>query len=198
MSIGQWTKILTEDGLTKTPSGQYVQCRAEIAAPTSDWENVWRISRLQGLGSESISFNFKLLHKLLISRKGLQRLNPDIASTCQHCSNDLEDDLEHSLIHCSFNNEIGVKTLEIVRRHTTCSQPNALLRLELGEIPEESELPLVSLISVILKLTWDKRLRVIRPTLYDVRCSLEARCQILRESRYQKAADVLNNMSQLF
>ena len=71
MSISQWVRLLTEDGLTMeiTDTRKYKSCKAEDLSPTSDWPLIWKISRLNGLGSELTSFNFKLLHGLRVTRE---------------------------------------------------------------------------------------------------------------------------------
>ena len=108
MKTGQWTKVLTENGLTGVGlDGQLVPCRAEVASPSSDWDNIWRLCRLNGLDSELASFNFKLLHGLLITRKGLVWLNPSLDTNCTLCTDHAEDSLVHSFIECSFDNGMG-------------------------------------------------------------------------------------------
>ena len=69
-----------------------------------------------------------------------------------------------------------------------------MLRLELSGISEEVELPLATFISSILHVVWEKRMKSARISAYDVRCTLEARCQILRESRFLNAATMLHDM----
>ena len=80
MSTGQWVRVLTEQGLTMSVEAghqQFIPCRAETRYPTNDWTVSWRLCRLPGLGSDLISFNFKLLHGLLVTRQRLHQLTPD-------------------------------------------------------------------------------------------------------------------------
>ena len=68
MTTSQWVQVLTEDGLTMVETDQgrdFIPCRAELLFPNMDRELSWRLSRLRGLSSELVSFNFKLLHGLL-------------------------------------------------------------------------------------------------------------------------------------
>ena len=67
----QGTMKVTED-----QSRQFISCKAELASPSTDWETTWRRARLKGLGSELISFLFKVLHKLLTTQERLVRTNP--------------------------------------------------------------------------------------------------------------------------
>ena len=107
MRTGQWTKVLTENGLTGIGmNDQLVPCKAELASPRSDWDTIWRLCRLDGLDSELASFNFKLIHGLLITRKGLLRLNLSTNTISNLCTDQAKDSIVHSLIYCSFNNKV--------------------------------------------------------------------------------------------
>ena len=59
MSISQWTRLLTEDGLTMEGENvkRYIPCRSELSSPTTDWESSWKLSRHPGLGSDLLNFN---------------------------------------------------------------------------------------------------------------------------------------------
>ena len=194
MSIKEWTKALTEDGLTVGLDGNFIPCRAELISPQSDWENIWRLCRLEGIDSVLAPFNFKLLHGLLITKKGLQRLSIESLSSCNLCSQDTEDTLEHSIIDCNFNNGIGATALQIARVFSPDVSPEALLRLEFSDVSEELELSLVTFTSTIFHVIWEKRFCSVKPTLFEVRCQLEARCQILRETRFSTSVDQLSDM----
>ena len=87
MTTGQWVRLLTEDNLTmeRNIPSQYIPCRAELSSPTTDWELSWRLCRLRGLGSDLSSFNFKLLHGLLVTKQRLHQFTPGTPSTCSHC-----------------------------------------------------------------------------------------------------------------
>ena len=85
MSIKQWVKVLTEDNLTMEISEntkEFKLCRVEMLSPHSDWTKIWSLCRLRGLGSELTSFNFKLLHQLLVTRVRQQRMNPTASPQC--------------------------------------------------------------------------------------------------------------------
>ena len=137
MSIKEWTQVLTEENLTMdiTDTRQYRACRAEIASPSTDWALSWKICRLQGLGSDLTSFNFKLLHKLLVTKERLHHLTPASSPLCSHCSNANEDVL-HALIYCDYNQDAGHRVLTTAQQYIPAISGHALLRLELTDLPD--------------------------------------------------------------
>ena len=128
MSINQWTRYLTEEGLTMEGENprRYILCRSELSSPHTDWEQCWRLSRLPGLGSDLSSFNFKLLHQLLVTRQRLHHLNPQTPPTCNLCVTDIEDDLQHAFISCNYNNGVDEALLRIVEEHVPDINPPTL------------------------------------------------------------------------
>ena len=183
MSIKQWVKVLTEDKL----------CRVETLSPHSDWTKIWSLCRLRGLGSELASFNFKLLHQLLVTRVRQQRMNPTASPQCTLCQNSQED-LPHALIHCSFNNEVGVKLLETIKNYTPDISEKALLRLEFGDLQQDQEFEIVFFTSFILKTIWESRMNKSKPSLYETRATLEAKCSILKKTRVHNQSPDLDAM----
>ena len=89
MSTSPWVRILTEDGVTmelgRGQVKQYIPCKAEISFPHNDWEQSWRLCRLKGIGSDLASFNFKLLHGLLVTKERMHHLNPHSSPYCTLC-----------------------------------------------------------------------------------------------------------------
>ena len=197
MSTGQWVQLLTEDGLTMEVMGtarQYIPCRAEITSPTNDWERSWSLCRLSGLGSDLTSFNFKVLHKLLPTKQSPHYLTQATPATCTHCEVGIDEDIEHALIHCNYNCGVGQVLLTAVQHQAPDTTVLSLLHLELTDLPEESVLSLTTFISAFLLAIWERRQSKSRMYLYDIRATLEARCLLLRETRYGKRVSLLKEM----
>ena len=196
MTTSQWVRILTEEGLTMEMVGtrqQFIPCRAETMSPETDWAASWRLCRLAGLSSDLTSFNFKLLHRLLVTRQRLHHLTPAAAPTCSHCGDQVVEDLEHALVNCSYNDGTGQLLLRTVQIHSPQVTASALLRLELN-LQESLELPLTTFISTVLLTVWEKRLSRSRITVFDIRTTLEARCTILRKTRFRSQASLLSDI----
>ena len=170
---------------------RYILCRSELSSPNTDWEQCWRLSRLPGLGSDLSSFNFKLLHQLLVTRQRLHHLNPQTPPTCNLCVTDIEDDLQHAFISCNYNQGVGEALLRVVEEYVPNISPPAVLCLDLPGLPVDLELPIITLISTILSDIWKSRMTRSRMTLYDTRAKLEARCSLLRETRFKDQAPLL-------
>merc|ERR1712030_15134 len=99
LTISQWARILTEDGLTmeqvpNQETRQYIPCSCELLSPDNDW-------RLRGLSSEMTSFNFKLLPRLLPVKDRLHKITPTTPATCTLCSNSQPETVEHALLSCA-------------------------------------------------------------------------------------------------
>ena len=58
-----------------------------------------------------------------------------------------------------------------------------MLRLELTDLSEELQLPMLTFISSMLLIIWEKCLSRSRILLYDIRATLEAKCLLLRKTR---------------
>ena len=119
MSTSKWVRLLTKEGLTMETNviRQYIPCRAELSSPTTDWDLSWRLCRLKGLGSDLSSFNFKLLLGLLTTKQRLHQFTPATAAMCSHCVDQVEEDLQHALIHCNYNDGAGQSLLSVVQAH---------------------------------------------------------------------------------
>ena len=110
MSIKEWYTLLLEDKVLMSPADDVspaalLPVRAEVLHPNTDWTQVWQIARTIGLGSELISFQFKLMHNLLPTQERIDRLglNEDQPRLCLHCSLETEN-LVHSLFDCTKKN----------------------------------------------------------------------------------------------
>ena len=163
---------------------KYIPCKAELFNPRKDWDLSWRLCRLNSLGSDLTSFNFKLLHGLLVTKERLHHLTPASSPTCSHCNDHITEDLQHALLYCPYNDGVGLRLLSAVEHEVPDTTPDSLLRLELKNTPDESELSTILFISTILLEIWDKRLRKSRIKLYETRATLEAKCLLLRETRF--------------
>ena len=187
MTEKMWYNLLLEDNyiMEETDHGQdYIKCRVERASPTVDWEHCWRLARLSGLGPENMTFLFKLLHQILPTQERVARTKPCTRSSCKMpgCHVEVEN-LEHSLIFCQSNDDVGLLLLELLRGITPALQPQSLLRLEFHVEPE-LELPVVFFISTVLNSLWNLRQSGNRVQKYLVRSQMEAKINLLRETRH--------------
>ena len=188
MSEKEWYTLLVESNCTKEVVGEreeFIKCRVERANLDTDWENSWLLARLQGLGPENISFMFKLLHQLLPTKERVARVKPNESPLCraQGCQANMVEDLPHALIFCQANDGVGLKLVECLQGVQPALLPDAVLRLEL-RVEKELELPLVWLLSSMLRIIWNLRQSNTRVRLYLVRSQLEAEINLLRETRY--------------
>ena len=94
--------------------------------------------------------------------------------------------LQHELIDCVFNVGVGHKLLTSVQANSPYCTASQLLRLELGDIPEDKKLPTIILIATILRHLWLKRVASSRVQAYQVRAELEQTINMLRTRHSHK------------
>ena len=158
-------------------------------SPNTDWEIVWRRSRIPGLGAELTSFIFRLLHDLLPTKERQHRILPTTSDLCRLCQDDTLEDLEHSFFLCSFNREYGHGLLQALLPYDSSATPEKILRLDFNIPDEELELPMVWLTAATLQHIWNCRLSGRRTRLYSTRAEVESRVALLRETRHRSSAD---------
>ena len=193
MTQKQWYNLLLEDCCTMEIGDggqrQYIRSRVELATNEVDWEKCWRLARLHGLGPEHTSFLFRLLHQILPTQERLNRAKSVATPLCKApgCSGAEVDNLEHSLVECNANQEVGMKLLDILRQYQPNLSTAAALRLDI-EVDEELELPLVWLTAATLVSIWDQKKDRTRVQPHLTRSQLEAKVNLLRETRLSRMA----------
>ena len=68
-----WSMEEEEEEVGDTNHRSVAKCRVERLHPSVDWQHVWRLARLPGLGPENCSFLFKLIHQLLPTQERIAR-----------------------------------------------------------------------------------------------------------------------------
>ena len=123
------------------------------------------------------------------------RTRPGSSVNCKskRCQN-VVDSLEHALVDCQSNDGVGIILLNFIRRFMPGLQTESMLRLEI-HADEDLELPFVFLISTVLSCVWNLRVSGSRVQKYLVRSQLEAKINLLRETRYFPAADKLEEFT---
>ena len=188
MTTSQWTRVLTEDGLTmeQVPNQetmQYRPCNSEMASPHNDWQLSWKMCRMRGLNSEMISFNFKLLHRLLPVRDRLHQITPATSPTCTLCTDSCPETLQHALLSCTYNGGTGQVLLCTLQRFFPALTPEKILLLQFPDATEVQEMSSAFLTAALLLEVWNKRTKKTRISLFDIRSTLEAKVSLLRETR---------------
>ena len=199
LTEGQWYKLLIENYVTmeETETGEVrlKGCRVELLRPEIDWENGWRLARLQGLGTELSSFMFKLMHQILPTQERVSRTNPATSNLCKqpNCSTASVEDLPHALVHCSSNNGVGLKVVQAARRLIPGVTVEDLLQLNFG-VEEDKELGIVWWLAAGLMAIWNLRTARKRVEQYLIRAQLEAKINLLRETRFADAVEILDTL----
>ena len=125
----------------------------------------------------------------------MARTKPNSNRNCksQGCQRQVES-LEHALLSCQANQRVGTKLLEVVQGFAPRIDVQALLRLEL-HVDEDLELPLVWLIATIFNAMWKLRESKNKVEPYLVRAELEAKINLLRNTRFKTIVDRLDEFA---
>ena len=110
-----------------------------------------------------------------------------------HCTEN--GTLLHELITCGSNDEVGYKPVQCLQHHVPGLEAEAILRLEHGDISQETSLPVTLLTAITLNHIWKERESGNRIRGYKVRAELEQSINLLRTSRLYSAATILVAMT---
>ena len=86
---------------------------------------------------------------------------------------------------------VGHRVLRCLESVVPSIEVEAVLRLELG-VEEDLELPVVWMISTVFSAIWKLRADKSRVQLYEIRAQLEAKVNLLRETRFTTSATILD------
>ena len=199
MTTGQWTRLLTEYNLTmeqipNQQSLQFIPCRTERSNPQQDWQLTWRLSRLKGLNSEMMTFNFKLLHGLLPVKGRINEMTPSSPAECNLCSLSCEESLYHAFVSCTFNHEVFHSLVKVIKMVLPNVTNDELLRFSFKDLSQSQEFPVMFVVSSFLLEIWSRRVKKSKICLYEIRTTIEAKCSLLRETRFNGSCATIQDM----
>jgi hypothetical protein len=89
---------------------------------------------------------------------------------------------------------LAMPSINLIKLHVPTITGPSLLWLELPNLPEEKLFSVIFFISTILKTIWDKRMAKSRISSYEVRTTLEAKCILLRKTRFVSRVSILEEL----
>ena len=113
---------------------------------------------------------------------------------CKLCSRSSIGTIEHSFIHCDFNDGAGMQLVNCIKTHLPGISDSAILRLELAELEEEKQFPVIILIATTLNFIWTQRMSGSKFRTYQVRSEMEQTINLLRTSRLSKESAKLEDL----
>ena len=136
----------------------------------------------------------EMLHHLLPVRDRLHQITPATSPLCTLCNNSCPETLQHALLTCQYNAGTGQALISTLQRILPAMSADRLLLLQFPSLSESQEMSAVFLTAALLLEVWTKRSKKIRITLYDIRSALEARCSLLRETRFHNMHETLKEL----
>ena len=196
--------MLLEDNITMSPADEnsvaaLIPITIETLPPDTDWPATWNIVRMKGLGTDLISFQFNMLHRLLPTRQRVARLGLDEgqAGLCLQCRGEVED-LTHCFFDCPQNMVVGLALLGCVQQLCPGLSADAAVRLDLGvRLSDEENLAALCILTTGLKYIWEARIEKKVVHKYKMRAEVEARVSILRKTRYVASAMLADDLIEM-
>ena len=105
--------------------------------------------------------------------------------------------LEHELLFCNKNDEVGTKLVHCLQQYIPSMQAEHVLRLVHGNVEEDMSLPITLLTAIVLSTLWKEREAGQPIRGYKIRAELEQSINLLRTTRYANTLAVLSEMSQM-
>ena len=197
MSSTEWYNILVEENCTMHTSDdgtrQLLPSRTELLWPENDWSRSWQLARCKGLRSEITTFLWRLLHNILPTQERTSRFVRNSSPLCKLCNDQLPEDQQHALFYCTYNSNTSsalINSISTILPNITTRQ---LLLLDI-EPNEANEFPVVWIVGNFLNLVWSSRVEKRQVRLYTIRADLEARASLLRETRFSKYLELINEL----
>ena len=134
-----------------------------------------------------------MIHEILPTQERVARTKPRASPSCTMvgCTVDVTEDMSHALILCDANNGVGHRVFRCLQNFAPDLDVESALRLELN-VEEDLELPLVWLLATVFHSIWNLRVEKSRIQLYEIRAQLEAKINLLRETRFRNATVLLD------
>ena len=202
MTEKDWTRLLIEDHITMplcetNEPRQFYPCRAEIASPTTDWSLSWSACRQPGVPPQLASFLWRMMHDLLSTQAKLHRMGSATSPTCKMKGCAEDGSLKHELLLCNKNDSVGLNLLNCLQNYVPGLQADAALRLEHGNIEDETSLSMTLLTAITLQAVWKERETGVAVRAYKVRAELEQYINLLRTTRHVNTTTILDSMINL-
>ena len=177
-----------EDGLYS-----WKTTREKRVIPNLNWEKNWQRVRLKGLGSEVITFLWKMMHNILPTEARLSRILKNSSAVCRQCDIECIADLGHCLFECICSREVGVWLLSMFRKYDNEVNPLGLTKLDFN-IDGAVEFPLVWILSNSLLFLWNMRQKAKISSVFLTRASLEKKIAILRKTRFSNELVIIEEI----
>ena len=142
--------------------------------------------------------NIALWNKMILpTQSKLHRMGTIRAPVCKIQGCIEIGTLEHELMFCDKNDEVGTKLVHCLQQYIPSMQADHVLRLVHGKVEEDLSLPITLLTAIILSTLWKEREAGQPIRGYKIRAELEQSINLLRTTRYTNTLAVLSEMSQM-
>ena len=158
--------------------------RIERLYPEVDWGRSWEYMNMRGLGSEKMTFIFRMLHNLLPVNIRLFRMNLSATPTCQLCKHGHVEDIPHAVLECTFNSAINDWIVAVLYDIDTSllDHPVTSLNLSTFNLPisHDGKFPVIWFIAAVLMIVWKSRCEKKPITIPKLRSLLLAELELMK------------------
>ena len=129
-------------------------------------------------------FNFKLLHCLIPVKRRIHEILHVIQIECKLCSSSRQETILHAFHECPYDIDVFSSLMKVSRIKGPKINESDLLCFAFDDLSEEEILPVMFFVSSFLLEIWSRRIRKEKLNLYEIRTTIEAKCNLLRETRF--------------
>ena len=187
MKVKHWYNYLLLHHDNDDP-GVFPPCKVEISSPETAWLSVWRSIRLPILDSDTISFAFKLTHRLLPCEARLSSILPNSSPACKfQCPGDPLSSLEHVFFGCLLSVQTGSWLLNLVSVFLPNEPMSNIVSLNI-----DVNDGIMWIILNSLSFIWNKRQKNKAASLNECLAMLNDKANIMIESKYASIAESIH------
>ena len=198
MSIADWYKVIIERNLLQQTDdnngASNILTKCELRNPEVDWRMTWSFTTLRGIESHLQSFLLRLLHGLLPTQERVYRVFGSRYgdSNCRLCTDQVECSIQHALLTCPYNNEIGSWLLRSIKSKLPHFTLKKIICLDFGkDLGCNDVFPVTWLTANTLYVIWNARVHKKPVTFQQTRATLEAEIMLLRKTRFAEFSNTI-------
>ena len=157
--------------------------------------------RQRGLDPELTSFLFKLLHGILPTSARVNRILQNSSSFCARCDGSIVEDLEHALVYCEANGDVGHTLLALVAHFTDINvilSVTDVLTFNFESSTNDHTFSLIWLLGKTFLSMWIKRCEKKQIRKVEIISEIEAQLKIVEKTNITNAKVIIRDLLDFF
>ena len=102
------------------------------------------------------------------------------------------------MIECPFNDDVARSLIKVVKNVFADVSTNDILLFAFPDVCEDQEFEMMFLVSAFLLEIWSRRTKKENLNIYEIRTTIEAKCNLLRETRFKQSMEQVREMLKIY